>query len=155
MVDQLQPVLDARPAVGNLREIVLAERLLAGEAEGAMVGGNHLKLVVLKAIPQFRLVLFGPERGRQHVFGAFETGPLEVFDGEQQVLRAGLREDRHAAVAGLAYLVERVFRTDVDDVDRRTRDLRDGNGAACRSSRRPARSTCCSPSKTSSGPVSK
>jgi len=54
-------------------------------------------------------VLLGPQRRREHVLGAFETGPLEFFDGEQQVLRAGFREYRNATVAGLAHLVERVF----------------------------------------------
>ena len=56
-------------------------------------------------------------------------GPRQFVDGEQQVLRAGLGEGRHAAVARLAHLVERVFRREVHDVDRHAGDLRHGDGA--------------------------
>ena len=38
MMDQLQAVFDARTAVGNLREIVLAQDLLILEAEWAVIG---------------------------------------------------------------------------------------------------------------------
>ena len=42
MIDQLQAVFDAGTAVGDLGEIVLAERFLVGEAERAVVGGDYL-----------------------------------------------------------------------------------------------------------------
>src|SRR6185437_6335569 len=52
VVDQLHPVLDAGATVGDFGEVVLAERLLIGEAEGAVVGGDDLKVVVLEAVPE-------------------------------------------------------------------------------------------------------
>ena len=55
MIEQLEAILDARAAVGNLCEIVLAEDLLILEAERAMVGGNDLQMIVLQSVPQFRL----------------------------------------------------------------------------------------------------
>ena len=57
VIDQLQAVFDARAAVGDLGEIVLAENLLVFETERAMVGGDHLQVVVLEAVPELRLVL--------------------------------------------------------------------------------------------------
>ena len=57
VIDQLQAVLDARAAVGDLGEIVLAEDLLVFEAERAMVGGDHLQVIVLEAVPEFRQML--------------------------------------------------------------------------------------------------
>jgi len=100
VIDQLQAVLNARSAVGDLSEIVFAEYLLVREAEGAMVGGDHLQVIVLEAVPKLGLVLLGTQGRREHVLGAFEIGPFQVFDREQQVLRAGLREGRDAAVGG-------------------------------------------------------
>ncbi len=44
-------------------------------------------------------------------------------------MRAGLGEGGHAAVAGLAHLVEGVFAGEVHDVDRGAGDLRHGDGA--------------------------
>ena len=129
MIDELQAVLDARAAVGNLGEIVFAEDFLVFETERAMVGGDHLQVIVLQAVPEFRLMLLGAQRRREDILGAFEIGPLQLFDGEQQILRAGFGECRHAAVARFAHLVERVFRREVHDVDRRAGDFRHGDGA--------------------------
>ena len=58
MIDQLQPVFDARAAVGDLGEIVLAEDLLVLETERAMVGRDHLQMIVLQPVPQFRRMVF-------------------------------------------------------------------------------------------------
>jgi hypothetical protein len=55
-------VLDAGAAVGNFREVVLAEFFLFLEAEGAVVGGDDLQSVFGKALPEFFLVLLFPER---------------------------------------------------------------------------------------------
>ena len=57
MMQQLQPVLDARTAVGNLGEVVLAQSLLILKAERAMIGRDHLQIVFAQALPQFGLVL--------------------------------------------------------------------------------------------------
>src|ERR1700675_614753 len=42
-VDEAEAVLDTGPAVGNFREIILAQFLLLLKAEGAMIGGNDLQ----------------------------------------------------------------------------------------------------------------
>ena len=132
MIDQLQPILDAGAAVGNLGEIVFAEHLLVFEAERAMVGGDHLQVVVLQTVPQLRQILLLAQRRREDVFRAFEIRALEFFDREQQILRAGFGEGGHAAIARLAHLVERVFRRQMHDVHRRARHLRHGDGAVHR-----------------------
>ncbi len=130
VIDQLQAVLDARTAVGNLREIVLAEHLLIFETERAMVGGDHLQMVVLAARPtSFGRCSLVRSGGVKTYFAPSKFGPLQFFDGEQQILRAGLGEGRHAAVARLAHLIQRVFRGEVHDVHRRAGDLRHGDGA--------------------------
>ena len=59
MIDQLEPVFDARAAVGDLGEIVLAEHLLVCETERTMVGGNHLQMIVLEAVPKLWLMIPG------------------------------------------------------------------------------------------------
>src|SRR5579871_1311096 len=129
MIDQLQAVLDTGAAVRNFREIVLAENFLVFEAEGAVVGRDYLQVVVLQAVPELGLVLFGAQGRREDVFGAFEIGAVQFFDGEQQVLRAGLGEGGDAAVAGFADFVERVFGREVHDVDGGAGDLGHGDGA--------------------------
>src|SRR6185437_942594 len=50
MIDQLHPVLDAGAAIGDFGEVVLTERFLVGEAEGAVVGGDDLQVVVFEAV---------------------------------------------------------------------------------------------------------
>ena len=56
MMQQLQSVFDARAAIGNLREVVFAQRLLIGKAERAMIGRDHLQIVRAQAFPELRLV---------------------------------------------------------------------------------------------------
>ncbi len=129
VINQLQTVLDARAAVGNLREIVFAEDLLVFETERAVVGGDHLQMIVLQTFPEFRQVLFGAQGRRENIFRAFEIRPLQLFDGEQQILRAGFGESRDAAVARFAHLVERVLRREMHDVHRHAGDLGHGDGA--------------------------
>src|SRR5450756_531781 len=72
VIHELQAVFDAGAAVGNLGEIVLAERLLVGETEGAVVGRDHLKVIVLEPLPEFRQVMFGTQGRGEDVFGALE-----------------------------------------------------------------------------------
>src|ERR1019366_8574267 len=102
---KLQAILDARTAIGNLGEIVLAQRLLVGETEWAMVRGDHLQMVFGEPVPQLRLMPLFAQRRSEYVLGALEPGAREFVDRQQQVLWAGLRERRQAAVAGLAHLV--------------------------------------------------
>ena len=73
--------------------------------------------------------MFGTQGRGEDVLGAFEIGALEFFDGEQQVLRTGLGEGGHAAIACFAHLIECIFAGEMHDVDRRTGDLRHGDGA--------------------------
>ena len=55
-VEQVEPVLNARPSVGYPREIVPSQGLLVGETEGAMVGGHHLKVIPPQPIPELILM---------------------------------------------------------------------------------------------------
>src|SRR3954452_3140515 len=57
MVDQLKPVLDARPTVRNLGKVVLPEHLLVLETERTMVCGDDLQMIVLQTVPELRQVL--------------------------------------------------------------------------------------------------
>ena len=57
VIHELQAILDAGAAVGDLGEIVLAENLLVFEAERAVVGGDHLQVIVLEAVPEFRQMM--------------------------------------------------------------------------------------------------
>ena len=127
VIQKLQPILDARATVGNLGEIVLAQRLLVLDAERAVIGRNHLQVIALQPVPQLRRMMFLAQRRRENVFGAFEAGPGQLFHREQQILRAGLGEGGHASVARFAHLVERVLRRQVHDVHRRPSHLREGD----------------------------
>ena len=130
VVQQLQSVLDARPAVGNLREVVLAQRLLIREAEWAVVRGHDLKVVLLQAFPQLGLVLLLAQRRRKHVLRALPALAFHVvFDGEQQILRAGLGKRRQSAVARFADLIERVFASEMHDINRHAGNLSHRNCA--------------------------
>src|SRR6185437_12702031 len=130
MVDQLHPVFDAGAAVGDFGEVVLAEGLLVGEAKGAVVGGDNLQVIVLEAVPELLLVFLFAQRRREDVFRVFEgfAGHL-VFDGEQEILRAGFGEGGQAAVARFANLVEGVFAGEMHDVDGGSGDFGHGDGA--------------------------
>ena len=123
-------MLDARAAVRNLGEIVLAELLLLLEAERAMIGGDHLQLVRGQSGPEFLLVPLLAQRRREDVFGALESRYVEIVQRKVQVLRAGLRVGRQAAVAGLAHFLQRLVAGQVHDVDRRARHFRERDGAA-------------------------
>ena len=129
MPDELKTILDAGSAVGNFGEVVFAEDFLVGEAEGAVVGGDDLEMIVTQAVPEFgEIVLFAQGRG-EDVFGAFEVGALQFFDGEKKILRAGFGEGGETAVARFADLVERVFGREVDDVDGRSGHFGERDGA--------------------------
>src|SRR5262249_40430967 len=109
VIDELEAILDAGSAIGDLGEIVFAEDLLVFEAEGAMVGGDYLQVIVFESVPEFWLVLFGAERRCEDVLRALEVRPREIIDGEQEVLRAGFGEGGNTAIAGLANLVKCVL----------------------------------------------
>src|SRR6185369_13057924 len=55
IVNEAHAVLDARSPIGDLAEIVAAEFFLLLEAERAVVGRDHLKVITSKALPQLLL----------------------------------------------------------------------------------------------------
>ena len=127
-MDQLHPVLDARTAVGNLREVVHAENLLVGKAEGAMVGGDDLQMIVFQPIPQLRLIFLLTQRRCQDPLRVLEGVVVHrLFEREQKILRARFRKGRQPAVARLAHLIQRVFAGEMNDIHRRAGDLGHGN----------------------------
>ena len=129
MMQQLQSILDARPAVGDLGEIVLAQRLLILETERAVIGGDHLQVIGLQPIPQLRQILLLAQRRRKDVLRAFETGQLHVVDREQQILRTGFGKRGQTAIASFAYLIQRILRRQMHDVDGNARNLSQRDGA--------------------------
>src|SRR5215831_4859761 len=84
--EEIEAGLDSRHAIRDLREIVAAELLLLLHAERAMVGRDHLQIVVSEAAPQVILVMLGAERRRAHELGALEAGPRQVILRREQVL---------------------------------------------------------------------
>src|SRR5437868_2245271 len=104
----MQARLDAGHAVRNLREVAAAEFLLPLHAEGAVIGRDHLQIVIAQAAPQMFMVMLGAERRRADVFGALELAftlsgwlAAQIVLGEKEVLRAGLGVGGQAAIARL------------------------------------------------------
>ena len=81
-----------------------------------MICGDNLEVIVFPDRPRERAGAPLAERGREDVLGALETGARKLVDGEQQVLRAGLREGGNAPVPRLPHLVESILRRQVHDV---------------------------------------
>ena len=52
VVEQVDAVLDTRQAVGDLAEVAHAELLLGVEVERAVVGRDHLQVVLDEALPE-------------------------------------------------------------------------------------------------------
>src|SRR4029079_11794591 len=94
--------LEAGAAVGDLREVVLAERLLPVPEEGAVVGRDRGERVGAHRVPQhgvFRRVARG--RGVD-VLRTLEVRLREVVNRPEEVLRARLTPDVPAELAGAA-----------------------------------------------------
>ena len=72
VVQQVQARLDARHAVRDLGEVAAPELLLALHAERAVIGRDHLEVVVAQAAPQVLVVVLGAQRRRADVLGALE-----------------------------------------------------------------------------------
>ena len=119
VVDHVQPVLEPRPAVRDLGEVVLAERLLAVPEERAVVGRDRGEHVGAHGVPEHVLVRLVPRRRRVDVLAALEVRPLEERLVDEEVLRAALAPDRPALLARERDRVERLLAGDVDDVERR------------------------------------
>src|ERR1017187_1620861 len=71
--DEVQPVLDAGQAIGDLGEVANAHFLVLLEAEGAVVGRDEAEVVGAKTAPQLGLITLGPQRRRTDVLGALEA----------------------------------------------------------------------------------
>src|SRR5205807_2137393 len=78
-IDQAHAMFNAWTSVGNFGEVVFSHLLLLFEAERAMIGGDHLQVVLLKAVPKFFLVPFLAQRRRKDVFGALKSGLVHVI----------------------------------------------------------------------------
>src|SRR5258708_32541528 len=110
-------MLNAWAPVGNPGEVVFAHLFLLLKAEWAVIGGNHLQVILLEAIPQFFLVPFFAERRRKDILGAFKAGLVHIVQGEIKILRTGLGIYRQSAVAGFAHFFKRIIGTKEHDRD--------------------------------------
>ena len=125
VVDHLQPVLEAGPAVRDLGEVVPAERLLAVPEERAVVGRDRRERVGAHGVPE-HLVVRRVARGRRvDVLRALEVRPLRGRQSTEEVLRARLAPDVPALLAGAADRLDRLAAGDVDDVERAAGDARE------------------------------
>ena len=129
VVEQRQPVLDRRQPVRDLREVAEPELLLLLEVERAVVGRDALQRALAQRLVEHLLVVRLAQRRRADVLGALEARPVEVVDGQVEVLDAGLAEDRQAAVARRLDLLDRLLAGDVHDEQRPLRPLREPDRA--------------------------
>ena len=116
--------------LGILLKSSLPSSFCSGHAERAVVGRDHLQVVLREPLPQHVLVPLLAQRRRHHVLRAVESGLLVVVVGQEQVLRARLGVGRQPHVARLPDLLERVRRREVDDVDRHAGHLGERDRAA-------------------------
>ena len=84
-VEQMDAVLDAGDAVGNLGEIAAAHFLLLVEIERGMIGGDGVDLSGRPARSTRPLMPAFAQRRRHDVFRAFEIGPLGEGLVEHQI----------------------------------------------------------------------
>ena len=130
MMNQLHPVLNPRPAIRNLREVILAQRLLILKAERAMIGRHHLQMIVLQSIPQLGMILLLSQRRSEHILRILKALAFHVvFNRQQQILRTRLRKRRQPAVPRLPHLIQRVLARKMHDVHRNTSQRRHHDGA--------------------------
>src|SRR4029078_9650257 len=111
----------AGAAVRDLREVVLAERLLAVPVERAVVGRDRGQHVGAHGVPEHVLVRLVARRRRVDVLRALEARPLEERVVDEEVLRARLAPDVPALLPGERDRLDRLLARDVDDVQRGTR----------------------------------
>src|SRR4051794_27306669 len=87
VVQQVDAVLDARQPVGDLPEVAAPQLLLAMEVERAVIGRDHLEVVLPEARPQLlpvRVLL--AQRRRAHELRSVEA-VAQVVQAQEQVLR--------------------------------------------------------------------
>src|SRR5262249_37412602 len=88
--EEVEPRLDTRHPVRDLREVVFTELLLSLLTEWAMVGGDDLQIVRLQPTPEVLLHARRPKRRRADVLCALEVGSREVVLREEEILRTRL-----------------------------------------------------------------
>src|SRR5262245_21053793 len=101
-------MLDTRPAVRNLSEIVPAQLFLFLETKRAMVSRYHLQIVAAKAGPQLVLVPFLAERRCHHILGPLEPFLFVQAVVKEEILRAGFGVGRQPEVACTTNLLQSV-----------------------------------------------
>src|SRR5205807_10015134 len=106
---------EARAAVRDLPEVVLARVLLALEQVGAVVGRDRLEDVRPDGVPEHLLVRLRARRRRVHVLRALELRPVQKGLINEEVLRAGLAPDVPALLTGECDRLDRLLAGDVDD----------------------------------------
>src|ERR1039458_9537306 len=130
--DQVDAMLDAGDAVGDLREVAHPELLLFLEAEGAVIRRDDAEIVRTQSPPEFGVVTFGSKRRRADVLRAFEALASEIDVGEKEVLRTRFGEHAFTTISRLHDLVERFGGGEVDNVKRCARDVRELDSAVSR-----------------------
>src|ERR1700681_271172 len=102
--------------------------------ERTVVGRDQLEVVLQEPLPQLVLVRRRSQRRRADVLRALEARATEVVEAEVEVLRAGFGKRWGTVVARLAHGVERLFGTEMHDVDRDLREAseRDGTSSGLR-----------------------
>src|ERR1700675_1500623 len=68
-----------------------------------------------------------PQRRGKDIFSTLESGRVHVFEGKIQILRARLRINGKAAVAGFTHLFESLIATQMDDVNWGSGHFGEGN----------------------------
>jgi hypothetical protein len=110
LVDEVDAVLDAADAVGDLREVAQPSSFWSLKQNGQWSVETTARSLVRRPRHRFvvvRLVL-AAQRRRADPLGALEPGRAElVLQRQVQVLRAGLGEHVAAEVAGRGDLFER------------------------------------------------
>src|SRR5262245_20546868 len=118
-IEQLNPVFDARNAIGNLRKVAAAHFFLLVEVERSMISSDSVDLAGLQRIPQGLLVRYFAKRRRHDIFRAFKVGPLGMRSVEHQIRNHGFDPETHAALARAAGSRQRGRARGVDDIDMR------------------------------------
>src|SRR5437879_3683360 len=106
VIQQLHSVLDARPPIRNLAEVVFAKLLLISKTERTMIGRNHLQIIRGKPLPKPWLVLLLSQRRSKNILRLFKTLPRHlVLNRKQKILRASLGVCGKPAIARLTHLI--------------------------------------------------
>ena len=117
-MDHVQPVLEPRATVRDLREVVATHRLLAVPQKRAVIGGDDAERVRPDRVPEDVLVFLRPRRRRVHPLRALEARPLEIRVVDEEVLGTCLAVDVPAFLPRELDRLDRLFAGHMDDVER-------------------------------------